>query len=216
MTHAGCFVIPKILHGCWLGGGAQNALIRRCRERWNRILPEYEMREWTEAHAPVESPYCRAALATGYWARASNFIHLWALFREGGLYLDTDVEVLASFDALLDDECFLGFQSVERIPGWVNTAVLGARPNHPFLSRCTDLTLHDFETRGIFELSPRIATRVLIEMGMTAYEQQRVGDVTLYPSDYSYPYLWIEPYHPECITDRTLAVHHWAHSWKGT
>lgn len=207
-------MIPKLLHCCWLGGGAPSELIRRCRTSWARILPEYELREWTEDNAPIAHPYCRAALAKGYWSRASNYIRLWALHREGGLYLDTDVEVLKPFDALLGHACFLGFQSEAKRPGWVNTAVLGSEAQHPFLARCMDLTLAVFETHQSFELSPRIATQALQGMGLTAYGRQQVGGVTLLPTSYFYPYSWDEAFRPECITSDTVAVHHWAHSWK--
>ena len=209
-------MIPKIIHCCWFGRAAKNDVIRRCRESWSARLPDFEVREWNESNTPLDNPYCQEAMAKGLWSKVSNFIRLHALWQDGGIYLDTDMEVVRPFDALLGHDCFLGFQRVEEIPGWVNNAIVGARPGHDFLRRCLDRTSAVHANTGRFELSPRIVTSVLKDLGLARYGRQEVGDVTLYPVEAFYPFSWTESFHPECVTADTLAIHHWNHSWKTT
>ncbi len=121
--------------------------------------------------------------------------------------------MLRSFDPLLEADCFLGFQSVEEIPGWVNNAVMGARAGHPFLEQCMDHTLAFFRERGEFELSPRVTTRVLKMLGLRAYGEQSVSGIHLHPVETFYPFSWTESFSPSCLKPNTVAVHHWNHSW---
>lgn len=157
--------------------------------------------------------YCLDALDQGLWSKLSNFVRLWALYEDGGVYVDTDIEAIRPLDPLLGEECFMGFQRVEEIPGWVNNAVLGALPRHPFLLECMDLTLAIYAERGEFVLSPRLTTQVLKMRGLRQYGDQVLGGVRICPVDYFYPYSWQETFQPSCITENTYTVHHWSHSW---
>ncbi len=209
-------MIPKILHYCNFGGGQNNEIHQKCRASWQRILPDYQWREWNESNSPLYVDYCQAALDQELWSKLSNYVRLWALYAEGGLYLDTDVEVLRPFDHLLENRCFLGFQSRSEIPGWINNAVLGAEPSHPFLARCLALTLERYRQQGEFLLSPWVTTLVLKADGLRRYGMQRVGDVQVYPIEYFYPHSWLESFTPDLVTSETVSVHHWNHSWADT
>jgi mannosyltransferase OCH1-like enzyme len=182
-------------------------------ESWRRVLPDYRLKLWDEASAPLDSAYARAALAAGAWSRLSNFVRLHALYNEGGLYLDTDVEVLKDFAPLLRHECFAGFQQPEEHVDWVNNAVFGARAGHPFIARCMRLTDSLFASTGQLPRSPTVLTRVLKESGLREYKLQEVGGVTLYPVEYFYPFPWHGTFSPECVKENTYCVHHWEGSW---
>jgi mannosyltransferase OCH1-like enzyme len=178
------------------------------------VLPDYQVQEWNEANSPLAAnSYTRAAYREKLWSRLSNYVRLHVLYREGGIYLDTDVEVIRSFNPLLAHKCFLGFQQQEEQTDWVNGAVLGAQAGHPFLKRCMELTEQLFEAEGEFYRSPAIITMALKEAGLNAYCQQEINDVTVYPAEYFYPYPWFGRFAPECITANTYSVHHWAGSW---
>lgn len=138
---------------------------------------------------------------------------MYALYKEGGIYLDTDVEVIRSFTPLLRHQCFVGFQQEEEHVDWVNNAILGARPGHHFLRRGMELTVKLFEDEGELYRGPAIATAVLKQMGLGSYGLQEVGGVTVYPAEYFYPYPWFGKFSPDCIKDETYCVHHWAGSW---
>jgi len=201
------------LHYCSYGPHHMGALQERCLATWRRKLPHFQLREWNESNSPLHVDYCQTALARGMWSKLSNFVRLWALHEEGGVYLDTDVEVLHDLEVCLDDACFLGFQSREEIPGWVNNAVLGAEAGHPFLCECLDVTLAGYHQRAEFMLSPRVSTQVLKRHGLQHYGPQTIAGVRLYPREVFYPYSWLESFRKECLTPQTLAVHHWHHSW---
>lgn len=182
-------------------------------ESWLRVLPGYEIKEWDETNSPLDSDYARATHAQGLWSRLSNMIRLHALYTEGGIYLDTDVEAIKDFAPLLRHDCFLGFQLEEDQVDWVASGVIGSRAGHPFLKRCMVLTEGLFAATGEFYRSPTVVTRVLREIGLKKYGLQEVGGVTLYPVDYFYPYSWLDTYTPDCITENTYSVHHWEGTW---
>ena len=207
-------MIPKKIHYCWFGSNAPGDLNRRCIDSWHRVLPDYQIKLWDETNVPLDNAYARAAHAAGAWSRLSNYARLYALYSEGGIYLDTDVEVLKSFAPLLRHGCFAGFQQPEEQVDWVNSAVLGARAGHPFLSRCLQLTQSLFASTGQLPRSPSVLTRVLKEAGLRDYKLQEVGGVALYPIEYFYPFPWHGAFSPECIKESTYCVHHWEGSWR--
>ena len=94
--------IPKILHYCWLSGEPFPDDIRRCIDSWHIHLPDYEFRLWDGNRFNCDSvPYVKQAMQRRKYAFASDYIRLFALFHEGGIYLDSDIEVFRSFDQLL-------------------------------------------------------------------------------------------------------------------
>ncbi len=206
-------MIPRTIHYCWFGGAAKSDLNERCLESWRRVLPEYTLKEWNEENAPLAAPYAREARARGLWSKLSNYVRLHALYEEGGLYFDTDVEVLKDFAPLLGEECFVGFQQEEEDADWVTNGVMGARRGHPFLQACMRLTLDAFEETGDFLRSPEVTTAVLKALGLGAYGPQRVGGVTVYPAEYFYPFPWYSKFSPGCVKESTYCVHHWEASW---
>jgi len=209
-------MIPKKIHYCWVGNVPRNERIKRCMESWQRVLPDYEIIEWNENSIPIENKYCTEALKQGLWSKVSNFIRLYALQKEGGVYLDTDFEILKRLDPLLMNDCFLGFQRIEPHIGWATNGILGATKNHPFLHMCLERTQKIFLEQNFFILSPRLTTLILKEMGLREYGLQTINGVTIYPKEYFYPYAWYEQFTPDCITENTYAVHHWEGSWIDT
>ena len=117
-------MIPKKIHLCWLGGGKYSPLIRHCIDSWHRVLPDYEIVLWDAKRFDVNSvPWVKEAFAAKKYAFASDYIRAYALYYEGGIYLDSDVEVLKTFDPLLQYKSFIGFEAVS---GMVEPAIMGA------------------------------------------------------------------------------------------
>lgn len=206
-------MIPKLIHYCWFGKGPKSELNKKCLNSWHEVLPDYTIKEWDESNSPLDNAYCRAAHKQKRWSRLSNYIRLHALYTEGGIYLDTDVEVLKKFDPLLQHSCFAGFQIREENIDWVNTAVLGAEPGHQFIQRCMELTIETFQDSGEFWRGPMLATRALKETGLKKYGLQEIQNVALYPVEYFYPYSWLEQFSRDCITENTYCIHHWEATW---
>ena len=105
-------MIPKIIHYCWFGRGEMPELVKQCIASWHKHMPDWEYRSWNEENFDIASSpdYVQEAYAAKKYAFVSDYVRLWALEREGGLYLDTDVEVLRSFEPLLNDTAFIGLE----------------------------------------------------------------------------------------------------------
>lgn len=206
-------MIPKKIHYCWFGNNPQNYLMRLCIESWKKNMPDFEIKEWNEPNSPMNNAYTERALREGLWSKAANYVRLWALYNEGGIYLDTDIEALKSFTPFLVHNCFAGFQQEEERPGWVNNAILGAEQGNSFIKRCLDRTLQYFEEKDEFIISPVLTTLVLKEMGLNKYGYQTIGNVTIYPTEYFYPYPWYGKFSLDCISENTYCIHHWSASW---
>lgn len=211
-------MIPKTLHYVWVGPKAVPDKVRRLVDGWHRLNPDYRIVLWNEDNIDFSFKFLRAAYGMRAWNRVSDFVRMWALKQEGGIYLDTDIELRRPLDDLLDNQCFLGFQLRERHPDWINGAVLGAAPGHWFVERLhrhfVD-NMHGWEEVGSF-YGPGLITKVLIEEGLAGYsdEPQQVRDVTLYPTRWFYPYAWTESFSEDRVTPDTYAIHHWDETWK--
>ena len=123
-------MIPKKIHYCWFGRGEKNPLIQHCMDSWKRVLPDYEIVEWNEDTFDVSSIlWTKQAYEAKKWAFVSDYVRLYALFSQGGIYFDTDVEVLKPLDQLLDTELLLGFESNDML----TTAVIGSVARDPLI-----------------------------------------------------------------------------------
>ena len=113
-------MIPKIIHYCWFGRGEMPDLVKTCIASWHRHMPDWNYHLWSEDNFDIASApaYVQEAYAVKKYAFVSDYVRLWALEREGGLYLDTDVEVLRSFEPLMNDTAFIGLEeSLTLLPG---------------------------------------------------------------------------------------------------
>lgn len=209
-------MIPKKIHYCWFGKTPKNELVKRCIHGWTKVLPDYQIHEWNESNSPMESPYMRIAYRNQLWSKSSNLVRLYAVYVEGGIYLDTDVQVVKSLTPLLDNPCFLGFQQEHEGSDWVNVAVIGAVKGHPFIQALAYCVVESLLRMRQFSCIPETTTRLLRKAGLKEYGMQVINDVMLYPLEYFYPYPWNGQFSSECITSNTHCVHHWQASWVST
>lgn len=166
--------IPKIIHFCWLSGDPYPDLVRCCIQSWKEKLPDYEIILWDKERFDIHSvPWVEQACAAKKWAFAADYIRLYALYNYGGIYLDSDVEVLRSFDDLLERSYFFGREHTpDRIDvsHIVEAATFGAEPKHPIIKKCLDY----YEGRkfkledGVFDTTvlPHIMATVLNDAGV--------------------------------------------------
>jgi hypothetical protein len=174
---------------------------------------------WTDDNIDWSIRYLQQAYATRGWNRISNYLRMQALYRHGGFYLDTDMELRKSLEPLRSERAVLGFQTAEAGPSCVNGALFGAEPGHPFVGRILRALQEELPgwRRMGDQHGPGLITRLLREAGLCRYEgvPQQVAGVTLMPVDRFYPYHWTETFSPGCITPDTYGVHHWEHGWGG-
>jgi mannosyltransferase OCH1-like enzyme len=210
--------IPKILHYVWVGPKPFPARGHEFVAGWKALLPDYEFMLWDESNIDFSPSFIRRAHGVREYSRVANYARFKALTKYGGFYLDHDVELLTSLDALRDQQCVLGFQADEQ-NAEVNCAVMGAVPGHPFMQELVDaLDRMDGSYNWGANTGPGLVTRLLRakEAISPRDEPYHLGDITLYPPRYFYPFGWRETFTPECVTPDTMAIHHWDHSWGHT
>lgn len=127
--------IPKKIHYVWVGGNEFNKDIKRCMNTWQKYLKDYEIIEWNENNFDINvHPFCKKAYEAKKWAFVSDYIRSYVIYKEGGIYLDTDIILLDNFDKFLDHEAFVGFENKDN----PFTAVFGAKKGHPFVKKMLD------------------------------------------------------------------------------
>jgi len=104
-------MIPKTIHYCWFGRNPKPELVQRCISSWRKYCPDYEIIEWNEENFDIsQNQYAKEAYDAKKWAFVTDYARLWIIYMQGGIYLDTDVEVIKSLDDLLEKEAFFGFE----------------------------------------------------------------------------------------------------------
>ena len=209
-------MIPKIIHYCWFGTKPIPKDYQGYIDGWKKLMPDYKIMLWNEENSPMHLPYLQSALKYKKWANLSNFVRIYALYHYGGIYMDTDMEVLKSLDDFRQYGSFLGLElgGKEGENLVVNNAIFGAEQGHLFIKKCMDFYLKSFDGRdSALDSSPYLVTRLLKEAGMHEYGHQNVGGVELFPKEFFYPYHITENFSPECIKENTHTIHHWGYSW---
>lgn len=208
--------IPKIIHYCWFGGNKKPALVKKCIRSWKKYCPDYEIIEWNENNFDVNSVlFCKRAYEAQKWAFVTDYVRLKVLFEMGGIYMDTDVEVVKSLDPFLEYQCFLGFQH-ER---YVSTGlVIGAKPKNEFIAQNASIYENmEFKNEtdsNKLTVCQEYTTELLKKRGLIIPETgkiQRLGDITVFPSEFFCPY----DHRTRTMnrTENTVAIHHFASSW---
>ncbi|MFQ9924820.1 MAG: glycosyltransferase family 32 protein [Beduini sp.] len=209
------YSIPKIIHYCWFGKQDKPDYLMNYIQTWKDNLPDYEIIEWNESNFDFNfCQYSLDAYKTKKYAFVSDVARLYALFNYGGIYLDTDVEVLKSFsDLLLDKELILSFEIENRIA----TSFMAASKNNKTILEFLNIykSKKFILDNGEFNLTPNVEylTALLKKMGLVENGkfQKLENNIYIYPMDYFSPYDYIN-----CInnsSELTYCIHHYAVSW---
>lgn len=205
--------IPKIIHYCWFGGNPLPEMAVKCIESWKKYCPNYEIMEWNENNFNLEmNDYVKEAYAAKKWAFVSDVARLYALVNYGGIYMDTDVEVIKPLDDLLDYEAFSGFESDSCIP----TGLMACEKKHRmFIEFLQDYEGDHFKRKdGSLDLTTNVTriTNTCLKYGLKQNNQfQNVNGFTLLPKDYLCP----KDHETKeiNITRNTYTIHHFDGSW---
>lgn len=183
-------MIPKIIHYCWFGNGEMEDLSQKCIESWKKKMPEYEIMLWNEETFDIHSnAYVEDAYNAGKYAFVSDYVRLYALFNYGGIYLDTDVEVIKSLDKFLDKRVVLGFEAKERI----GTAVLMFEKNNLHIKKW----LESYDARTFYvnkkidmTTNVKYLSQELARLGckMNGETQSVMGEIEVYEQEVFFPY----------------------------
>lgn len=198
-------MIPKIIHYCWFGSEKMSELEIKCLESWERFLPDYEFRLWNETNFDIEfCNFTKEAYQIGKFAFVSDVARIYALEKEGGIYLDTDMLLLRNLDDLLSFDFFLG----EYRPKALAAAIIGSTSHHIILGH-----ILDYYKRLKFSFEkPKTIPEVFDELIWEIHSSQ----VKIFSPEYFYPLTLEnkeEDYHKYIVSD-AYSVHLWNHSWK--
>ncbi|CYW30854.1 glycosyltransferase family 32 protein [Streptococcus suis] len=203
-------MIPKVIHYCWFGGNPLPESVKKCIESWKKYCPEYEIIEWNDSNYDVaKNDYLRKMYSQRKYAFVSDFARLDIIYHYGGIYLDTDVELIKNLDSLLFQECYMGCE----LPGEVNTGLgFGAQKGHEFLLENLSAYLNE-EADG--KTCVEVTTALLKKRGLNANQEiQEIESVIVYPSEYFCPLNMGT--NKLLITDATYSIHHYDSSWYGS
>ena len=216
-------MIPKIIHYCWFGGNPLPEEAKKCIDSWKKFLPEYEIKEWNESNFDVESiPYTKEAYEAKKWAFVSDYVRFWVLYNYGGLYFDTDVEVIKPIDDIISRGNFMGYEcpgEVGAVPQDVAPGLgLGVNPGLGLLKNI----LEEYE-KSHFIIDGVIQTKKTV-VNYTTDEFNKTGKSKFCDGvDYS---CGVYIYYPEyfcpldhhtgkmTITENTRTIHHYTATWK--
>ena len=196
-------MIPKIIHYCWFGHGRKSKEIETYINTWKKILPDYQIIEWNESNFPYKKwIFCREAYAVKSYAFVADVCRLYALNEMGGIYLDTDVEVLKSFNPYLHLGSFVSEEDENKI----GTACIGARKGTTWIKDFLDY----YDNRHFINWKGRLMsfanTDILKEILAGRLEQPQI-----YPIDFFCGKLYSTG--QLVVTENTVCIHHYDASW---
>ena len=210
-------MIPKIIHYCWFGGKDIPDDNQELINEWKKLLPDFQFKLWNEINSPMTIPYIEHAYSLSNWANISNYIRVYALYHEGGIYMDTDFKLIKRVDDLLNNNCFLGIEN-EGDEFFVNNAFFGSKPKHSFVKELLGVITSRFDGSEKANLSsPVLTTELLREKGLSLNKNQKIEDVSIYTSEYFYPLPFSERLRANdlnnYIKQESYAAHLWDETW---
>lgn len=207
-------MIPKIIHYVWFGGNPLPREVRMCIESWKLRCPGYEIKEWNEGNFNINCHhFCAEAYASREWAFASDYARLKVVYDNGGIYLDTDVELLKSLDEVLDCSFWICSGQEE---GMCNTGLgFGAEAGNKMLADMIraydDLHFDPLEKKAM--ACPRLNDGVIRSNGFPKSDEiVQIGETRVYPCRYFDPAAPGSG-HQYLMSEDTIGIHHYANSW---
>ena len=211
-------MIPKTIHYCWFGGKPLPKSAIKCINSWKKFFPNYEIREWNESNFDVNMiPYTKEAYEAKKYAFVSDFARFWVLHEHGGVYFDTDVEVIRPMEDIIAAGAFMGMEKAmtpnpQRL--YVNPGIgLACTVNHPLwnaiIGQYKSFEHFDIQTQGTV---CTITSDHLLSQGATLDGNlTECQGCTIYPADYFCPQAMMGA--PIELTENTRSIHHFDCTW---
>lgn len=205
-------MIPKIIHYCWFGHGEMTPLMHKCIKSWKKYCPDYKIIEWNEENFDISSSiWTSQAYHAKKYAFVADYVRLYALMKYGGIYMDTDQELIKPLDTFLAKDMFLGFMDTQ-----ISAGLIGSASDSEMLKEFFDYYQDkEFLFNGKLDQTPNTLwmTNLLLAHGLKIKDvYQKVNGVEIYPRTYFCPTNCdsIKNFH----SSETVAIHHWAMTWR--
>lgn len=206
-------MIPKKIHYCWFGKNPLPKLAQKCISSWNKYCSDYEIICWNEDNFDINiNDYVKEAYENKKFAFVTDFVRLFVLYEYGGIYMDTDVEVIQNLDEFLNHESFSGFESIEHVP----TGIMASSKKNKLIGELLDYYdgKHFIKKDGTFDLksNTETITEIMTKKGLRKNNKfQIIEGFALYPSEYFCPVAHdTKKLHK---TYNTHTIHWFAGSW---
>lgn len=210
--------IPKIIHYCWIGSAEKPQSVQYCIDSWKKYCPDYEIIEWNENNYDfTKNQYMREAYEAKKWGFVPDYARLDIIYNHGGIYLDTDVEIIKNFDDLLEKKAFIGFENTGTEELFVNCGQgFGSISKNPLIKEMRDFydNMHFCEKDGTLNMlpSPHFTTKVLCDNGLVRNDiTQNLDNIVVYNSEVLCPKNFTTG--DINITKDTYSIHHFTASW---
>ena len=205
-------MIPRIIHYCWFGNKPLAWDAKKCIKSWEKYCPDYEIRQWDEENFDVSChPYIEKAYEAKYWAFVSDYARLKIVHENGGIYLDTDVEILRNLDDLTINSFYIGCAQ----DGYISSGLgFGAeKGSHIVKNILSQYDYLNFDQKNLITC-PVMETRYFKKLGWQEKDSiQNIAGAVIYPPEYFDP---ISVGNKEIlISDKSFSIHHYASSWQG-
>ncbi len=206
--------IPKIIHYCWFGTKPIPILEQKCMESWKKYLPDYEIKLWNESSFDVNYiQYVKQAYKSKKYAFVSDYVRMYVLYYYGGIYLDTDVEILKPLDPFLENEVFMGFENKTML----GTAIIGTVKGCTLFSEIMNYYhTHNFldnKHRQDTTANPQLLVETLLKRGLKKENsEQFIDNIHIYERDVFFPKKFANQGRFK-TTERTVTIHHFSGSW---
>lgn len=211
-------MIPKKIHYCWFGQNEKPETVQKMLNTWRQKLPEYEIIEWNEENFDVSSNiYTEQAYEAKKYAFVTDYVRLYAVYNYGGIYMDTDVEVIKELDDFLIHDAFTGCENERNCVTGLMGGIAGHRWYEDLLSNYQDRSFYKHD--GSFDLTTN--TKTITEITTNIYGWRPIDELqtlnqglVIYPSDYFCAKSWDSGVIFK--TENTYTIHHFAGSWKSS
>ena len=206
-------MIPKIIHYCWFGNSKKPKSVIKNIKTWTKYCPDYKIIEWNENNFDISiNNYVEEAYAAKKWAFVTDYVRLYALYNYGGIYMDTDVEVVSNFDFVLENDAFSGYES----GNYPLTATMGSIKNNKIIKEFLDYynNKHFIKEDGTFDQTTNVIifTNILKKHGIKCDgSMQTIDGFKVYP----FEYFCAKDYNTGkvTLTENTYTIHNFGASW---
>lgn len=206
-------MIPKIIHYCWFGKNEKSEKAKSCIASWKKMCPEYEIIEWNEDNFDVfQNAYTTYTYVKKKYAFLSDYARLVIIEQYGGIYFDTDVELIRNLDELLGEEAFYGFENDQYVATGLG---FGAEAHHKTVQNMLK-EYDELQANGMGDYPtincPKLNTKALVQLGLVPNgKKQKVDGAVIYPVEIFNPY--DDPTGRLQKTKDTISIHWYAKSW---